>query len=131
ISLGIKQMDSDPFAEYVTANDKNTIVTGSVKSVDAKGAVIELAEGIEGYLKVSEISVDRIEDATTALKVGDSVEAKITNIDRRNRNITLSVRAKDQADEKAAIAAVRNVEVKTAGPTTIGDLIKAQMANKD
>ena len=131
ISLGIKQMDSDPFAEYVTANDKNTIVTGSVKSVDAKGAVIELAEGIEGYLKVSEISVERIEDASTALKVGDSVEAKITNIDRRNRNITLSVRAKDQADEKAAIAAVRNVEVKTAGPTTIGDLIKAQMANKD
>ncbi len=131
ISLGIKQMDSDPFAEFATANDKNSIVTGSVKSVDAKGAVIELAEGIEGYLKVSEISVDRIEDATTALKVGDSVEAKITNLDRRNRNITLSVKAKDQADEKAAIAAVRNVEVKTAGPTTIGDLIKAQMANKD
>ncbi|EPJ48273.1 MAG: 30S ribosomal protein S1 [Osedax symbiont Rs1] len=131
ISLGIKQMDSDPFAEYVAANDKNTIVTGSVKAVDAKGATIELAEGIEGYLKVSEISVDRIEDASTVLKVGESVEAKITNIDRRNRNITLSVKAKDQADEKAAIAAVRNVEVKTAGPTTIGDLIKAQMANKD
>ena len=131
ISLGIKQMDSDPFAEYATANDKNSIVTGTVKSVDAKGAVIELAEGIEGYLKVSEISVDRIEDASTVLKVGQSVEAKITNLDRRNRNITLSVKAKDQADEKAAIAAVRNVEVKTAGPTTIGDLIKAQMANKD
>ena len=131
ISLGIKQMDSDPFAEYVTTNDKNAIVTGTVKAVDAKGATIELAEGIEGYLKVAEISVERIEDATTALKVGDAVESKITNIDRRNRSITLSVKAKDQADEKAAIAAVRNVEVKTAGPTTIGDLIKAQMANKD
>jgi len=131
ISLGIKQMDSDPFAEYVTTNDKNAIVTGTVKAVDAKGATIELAEGIEGYLKVAEISVDRIEDATTALKVGETVESKITNIDRRNRSITLSVKAKDQADEKAAIAAVRNVEVKTAGPTTIGDLIKAQMANKD
>ena len=131
ISLGIKQMDSDPFAEYATANDKNSIVNGTVKSVDAKGAVIELAEGIEGYLKVSEISVDRIEDASTVLKVGEAVEAKITNLDRRNRNITLSIKAKDQADEKAAIAAVRNVEVKTAGPTTIGDLIKAQMANKD
>ncbi len=131
ISLGIKQMDSDPFAEFATANDKNSIVNGTVKSVDAKGAVIELAEGIEGYLKVSEISVDRIEDASTVLKVGDAVEAKITNLDRRNRNITLSIKAKDQADEKAAIAAVRNVEVKTAGPTTIGDLIKAQMANKD
>jgi small subunit ribosomal protein S1 len=131
ISLGIKQMDNDPFAEYVSTNDKNTIVTGSVKAVDAKGATIELAEGIEGYLKVSEISVDRIEDASTVLKVGESVESKITNIDRRNRSITLSIKAKDQADEKAAIAAVRNVEVKTAGPTTIGDLIKAQMANKD
>ncbi|MFT5706300.1 MAG: small subunit ribosomal protein S1 [Oceanospirillaceae bacterium] len=131
ISLGIKQMDNDPFAAFATTNDKNSIVNGTVKSVDAKGAVIELAEGIEGYLKVSEISVERIEDATTALKVGDAVEAKITNLDRRNRNITLSIKAKDQADEKAAIAAVRNVEVKTAGPTTIGDLIKAQMANKD
>ncbi len=131
ISLGIKQLDSDPFAEYAAANDKNTIVKGTVKSVDAKGAVVELAEGIEGTLKVSEISTDRVEDATTVLKVGDEVEAKIINIDRRSRAIVLSVKAKDQADEKAAIAAVRTQEVETAGPTTIGDLIKAQMANKN
>ena len=131
ISLGVKQLDSDPFAEYAAANEKNSIVKGTVKSVDAKGAVIELAEGIEGTLKVSEISAERIEDATTALKEGDEVEAKITNIDRRSRAITLSIRAKDQADEKAAIAAVRNKEVETAGPTTIGDLIKAQMANQN
>ncbi|MGY8869937.1 30S ribosomal protein S1 [Neptunomonas sp.] len=131
ISLGVKQLDSDPFAEYAAANDKNTIVKGTVKSVDAKGAVIELAEGIEGTLKVSEISTDRVEDATTVLKEGDEVEAKITNIDRRSRAITLSIKAKDQADEKAAIAAVRTQEVETAGPTTIGDLIKAQMANKN
>ncbi|QEQ96194.1 30S ribosomal protein S1 [Neptunomonas concharum] len=131
ISLGVKQLDSDPFAEYAAANEKNSIVKGTVKSVDAKGAVIELAEGIEGTLKVSEISAERIEDATTALKEGDEVEAKITNIDRRSRAITLSIRAKDQADEKAAIAAVRNQEVETAGPTTIGDLIKAQMANQN
>ena len=131
ISLGIKQLDSDPFAEYAAANDKNTIVKGIVKSVDAKGAVVELAEGIEGTLKVSEISADRVDDATTVLKVGDEVEAKIINIDRRSRAIVLSVKAKDQADEKAAIAAVRTQEVETAGPTTIGDLIKAQMANKN
>lgn len=131
ISLGIKQLDSDPFAEYVSANEKNSIVKGSVKSVDAKGAVIELAEGIEGTLKVSEISADRIEDATSVLKEGDEVEAKIVNIDRRNRAIALSIRAKDQADEKAAMAAVRNQEVETAGPTTIGDLIKQQMANQN
>ncbi|MGB2222162.1 30S ribosomal protein S1 [Neptunomonas sp.] len=131
ISLGVKQLDSDPFAEYAAANDKNTIVKGTVKAVDAKGATIELTEGIEGYLKVSEISAERIEDATTALKEGEEVEAKIVNIDRRNRAIALSIRAKDQADEKAAIAAVRSQEVETAGPTTIGDLIKAQMANQN
>ncbi|SIS99904.1 30S ribosomal protein S1 [Neptunomonas antarctica] len=131
ISLGIKQLDSDPFAEYAAANDKNTIVKGIVKSVDAKGAVVELADGIEGTLKVSEISTDRIEDATTVLKEGEEVEAKIINIDRRSRAITLSIKAKFQADEKAAIAAVRTQEVETAGPTTIGDLIKQQMANKN
>ncbi len=130
ISLGIKQLESDPFSEYAAANDKNTIVKGIVKSVDAKGANIELAEGIEGYLKVSDISIDRIEDASTVLKVGDEVEAKIVNLDRRNRSITLSIKAKDQADEKAAIKAVADAPVELAGPTTIGDLIKAQMAAK-
>ncbi|UTW03001.1 30S ribosomal protein S1 [Amphritea atlantica] len=130
ISLGIKQLESDPFSEYAAANDKNTIVKGIVKSVDAKGANIELAEGIEGYLKVSDISIDRIEDASTVLKVGEEVEAKIVNLDRRNRSITLSIKAKDQADEKAAIKAVADAPVEMAGPTTIGDLIKAQMEAK-
>ncbi|WP_299195086.1 30S ribosomal protein S1 [uncultured Amphritea sp.] len=130
ISLGIKQLESDPFSEYAAANDKNTIVKGIVKSVDAKGANIELAEGIEGYLKVSDISIDRIEDASTVLKVGEEVEAKIINLDRRNRSITLSIKAKDQADEKAAIKAVADAPVEMAGPTTIGDLIKAQMEAK-
>jgi small subunit ribosomal protein S1 len=102
-------------------------VNGTVKSVEAKAAVIELAEGIDAVLKVSELSADRIDDATTVLKVGDKVEAKITNVDRRNRAINLSVRAKDQAEEKAAISAVRNQEVEVAGPTTIGELIKQQM----
>ena len=130
ISLGIKQLESDPFSEYAAANEKGTIVTGTVKSVDAKAAVVELAEGIEGVLKASDISVDRIDDATTVLKEGDEVEAKIVNLDRRNRAITLSVKAKDQAEEKAAIKAVSEKPVETAGPTTIGDLIKAQMEAK-
>ncbi|SEG31943.1 30S ribosomal protein S1 [Marinobacterium lutimaris] len=130
ISLGIKQLATDPFSEYLAANPKGSIVTAPVKSVDAKGAVIDLAEGIEGYLKVSEISAERIEDASTALSVGEMVEAKITGVDRRNRAINLSVRAKDQADEKEALNAVRNQEVETAGPTTIGDLIKQQIANQ-
>ncbi len=130
ISLGIKQLESDPFAEYVTANEKGTIVNGKVIAVDARAATIELAEGIEATLKASEIAAERTEDATTVLNVGDAVEAKIMGVDRRNRSITLSIRAKDQAEEKAAISAVRNQEVETKGPTTIGDLIKAQMANQ-
>jgi small subunit ribosomal protein S1 len=131
ISLGIKQLESDPFAEYLAANDKGSIVTGTVKSVEPKAAIVELAEGIEATLKVSEIAAERIEDATTALKVGETVEAKITGVDRRNRVINLSIRAKDQADEKAALSAVRNQEVDVPGPTTIGDLIKQQMANQN
>ena len=130
ISLGVKQLESDPFAEYVTANDKNSIVTGTVKSVDTKAAVIELAEGIDGILKASEVAAERTEDVSAVLKEGDSVEAKITGIDRRNRVITLSIRAKDQAEEKAALKAVQSAEVEVSGPTTIGDLIKAQMAKK-
>jgi len=101
-----------------------------VKSVDAKEAVIELAEGIDAVLKASEISIDRIEDARNELKVGDSVEAKIIAVDRRNRAINLSVKAKDVADEKQAIRDVREMEVSTDGPTTIGDLIKAQMGKQ-
>ena len=130
ISLGIKQLESDPFAEYVTANEKGSIVTGKVIAVDARAATVELAEGIEAVLKASEIAAERTEDASTVLSVGDEVEAKITGVDRRNRAINLSIRAKDQADEKAAMKAVREQEVETAGPTTIGDLIKAQMANQ-
>jgi len=130
ISLGIKQLESDPFAEYVTANEKGSIVTGKVIAVDARAATVELAEGIEATLKASEIAAERTEDASTVLSVGDEVEAKITGVDRRNRSINLSIRAKDQAEEKAALSAVRNQEVETKGPTTIGDLIKAQMANQ-
>nr|WP_320135664.1 30S ribosomal protein S1 [uncultured Amphritea sp.] len=130
ISLGIKQLQGDIFSDYTLAHPKNSIVKGTVKSVDAKGATIELAEGIEGYLRVADISIDRIDDASTVLKVGEEVEAKIINLDRRNRSITLSIKAKDQADEKAAIKAIADTPFDAAGPTTIGDLIKAQLAGK-
>ena len=130
ISLGIKQQESDPFSEYAAANERGTIVNGIVKSVEAKEAVIELTEGIDAILKASEISIDRIEDARNELKVGDSVEAKIIAVDRRNRSINLSIKAKDVADEKQAIRDVREMDVTADGPTTIGDLIKAQMGKQ-
>lgn len=130
ISLGIKQQESDPFSEYAADNERGTIVNGIVKSVEAKEAVIELAEGIDAILKASEISIDRIEDARNELKVGDSVEAKIVAVDRRNRSINLSIKAKDVADEKQAIRDVREMDVTADGPTTIGDLIKAQMGKQ-
>ena len=130
ISLGIKQQESDPFSEYAAANERGTIVNGIVKSVEAKEVVIELTEGIDAILKASEISIDRIEDARNELKVGDSVEAKIIAVDRRNRSINLSIKAKDVADEKQAIRDVREMDVTADGPTTIGDLIKAQMGKQ-
>ena len=127
ISLGVKQLESDPFSEFLAGHEKGAIVTGKVTAVEPRAATIELAEGIEAVLKASDIAAERIDDATTALNVGDSVEGKIVGVDRRNRVITFSVKAKDQAEEKAALKAVQNAEVETAGPTTIGDLIKQQM----
>jgi small subunit ribosomal protein S1 len=129
ISLGIKQLERDPFAEYVQVNDKGTVVTGTVKEVDAKAAVVELNADVEAILKASEMSQDRVEDLTTQLKAGDEVEAKIINIDRKNRVINLSVKSKDIDDEKQAMKEVREKQVESAGPTTIGDLIKEQMQN--
>jgi small subunit ribosomal protein S1 len=120
ISLGIKQLNSDPFSKYVADNDRGTIVTGTIKSVAAKEAVVELAEGVDALLKASEISIGRIEDARNELKEGDSVEAKIAGVDRRKRIINLSIKSKQMED-------VKNVSVETAGPTTIGHLIKQKM----
>ncbi|PTA90346.1 30S ribosomal protein S1 [Kluyvera sp. Nf5] len=108
ISLGVKQLAEDPFNNYVALNKKGAIVTGIVTAVDAKGATVELADGVEGYLRASEASRDRVEDATLVLNVGDDVEAKFTGVDRKNRVVSLSVRAKDEADEKDAIATVNN-----------------------
>ena len=108
ISLGVKQLAEDPFNNWVALNKKGAIVNGKVTAVDAKGATVELADGVEGYLRASEASRDRVEDATLVLSVGDDVEAKFTGVDRKNRAISLSVRAKDEADEKDAIASVNN-----------------------
>ncbi|MFD2166525.1 30S ribosomal protein S1 [Thalassotalea euphylliae] len=103
ISLGVKQAEDDPFNMYLTDNKKGAIVTGKVVEVDAKGAKVELAEGVEGYLRASDISRERIEDATTELSVGDEVETKFMGVDRKNRTISLSIKAKDQAEERQAM----------------------------
>ncbi|MEW6982735.1 30S ribosomal protein S1 [Colwelliaceae bacterium 6471] len=110
ISLGVKQAEDDPFNMYLTDNKKGAIVNGKVVEVDAKGAKIELAEGVEGYLRVADISRERIEDASTELSVGDSVEAKFVGVDRKNRTISLSIKAKDQADEREAMDSLNQPE---------------------
>ncbi len=134
ISLGIKQLESDPFSEYVQENDKGAIVKGVVKEVDAKGAIITLANDIEAILKASEISRDRIEDARNVLKEGEEVEAKIISVDRKSRVIQLSIKSKDVEDEKEAIQSLRDKPAASdiaAGPTTLGDLLRAQMEKQN
>ncbi|MCV6625370.1 MAG: S1 RNA-binding domain-containing protein, partial [Cellvibrionaceae bacterium] len=131
ISLGIKQLDADPFSDYVTANDKGTIVNGTIKEVDAKAAIVVLADDVEAILKASEISRDKVEDARNVLKEGEAVEAKIVSVDRKNRVINLSIKAKDYDDEKSAIKEHSAKQAEQAAPATIGDLIKAQMASQD
>ncbi len=110
ISLGVKQTEDDPFNMYLTDNKKGAIVTGKVVEVDAKGAKVELAPEVEGYIRVADISADRVEDASTELSVGDSVEAKFVGVDRKNRVISLSIKAKDQADERQAMDNLNQVE---------------------
>jgi small subunit ribosomal protein S1 len=132
ISLGVKQLSSDPFNEYLVANDRGAIVNGKVKEVDAKGATVELADEVEGYLRASEIQRDRVEDATKHLSAGDDIEAKIISVDRKTRNISLSIKAKDEAEERQAIkdlggAGAAPAAGSDAQPKTIGDLIKEQM----
>ena len=131
ISLGVKQLADDPFSAYVSENDRNAIVTGTVTDVDAKGAVINLGGDVEGYLKASELSRDKVEDARNVITIGETVEVKIINVDRKNRQIGLSIKAKDMDDEKAAVRDLRKQEAEAMAPTTIGDLIKAQMEGRD
>jgi small subunit ribosomal protein S1 len=129
ISLGVKQLEQDPFSNYLAEHPKGSIVSGKIIEVDAKGAVIQLSEGIEGYLRASEITRDRVEDARTLLKEGEKVEAKFIGVDRKNRVINLSIKAKDSQEEAEAIEDYTR-QSESQGATTLGDLIKEQMDNQ-
>ncbi len=131
ISLGIKQMDGDPFNSYAAEHDKGAMVTGTVKSVDAKGAVVVIDGDIEGYLRASEISRDRVEDARNHLKEGDSVEAMVINVDRKNRAISLSIKAKDSVDTAEAIERAQAESSAATGTTNLGALLRAKLSDRD
>jgi small subunit ribosomal protein S1 len=126
ISLGVKQLEGDPYNNYVASHEKNTIVTGTVKAIDAKGAVIALDGDMEGYLRASEVARDRVEDIRTRLKEGDSVTAMIINVDRKNRTINLSIKAKDVAEEAEAMQKHAS-DKGSAGTTNLGALLKAKL----
>jgi len=129
ISLGIKQLAKDPFSAWIAEHPKNSIVKGSVREVDAKGAIIDLGGGVEGHLRASELSRDRVEDARTVLKVGDEVEAKFTNVDRKSRTIALSIKAKEIHEENEAVQNYRTGE--TSSGTSLGDLLKEHIGGGD
>ena len=131
ISLGIKQMDGDPFTNYIATHEKNSVVQGTVKSVDAKGAVIALEGDVEGYLRVSEVARERIEDLQQHLKDGDTVNAMIINIDRKNRSINLSIKAKDMAEEHDTMSKLQSDSAASSGSTSLGALLKAKLDNKN
>jgi small subunit ribosomal protein S1 len=128
ISLGIKQLEGDPFSNFVATHDKGSVVTGTVKSLDPKGAVVELIAGeVEGYLRASEVARDRVEDIRQHLKEGDKVSAMIINIDRKNRSINLSIKAKDHAEESEAIQSMKAETAGVSGTTNLGALLKAKL----
>ncbi len=130
ISLGIKQLGGDPFGTFASTHEKGAVVKGTVKSVDAKGAVIDLGNDVEGYLRASEISTDRVEDATTVLSVGQEVEAAVISLDRKNRSIQLSIKAKDAAEARVALDRVNADAGSATGTTNLGALLKAKLEQK-
>jgi len=128
ISLGIKQLEGDPFTNFIASNEKNSVVEGAVKSVGQKGAVVALTPEVEGYLRASEFARERVEDLRTQLKEGDTVQAMIINIDRKNRSINLSVKAKDVAEETDAMKQLRSEQAASAaGSTNLGALLRAKL----
>ena len=132
ISLGIKQLEGDPFTNFLAGHDKNSLVTGTVKSVDAKGAVVAISPEVEGYLRASEFARDRVDDLRNHLKEGDSVSAMIINLDRKNRSINLSIKAKDMADESEAMKQLRSENAAaSAGATNLGALLRAKLDNRN
>src|SRR2546421_186009 len=127
ISLGVKQLEGDPFTNFIAGHEKNSVVNGTVKSVDAKGAVVDIG-GAEGYLRASEFSRDRVEDLSKLLKEGDTVQAMIINVDRKNRSINVSVKAKDLAEETDAMKQLRTEQAAaSAGATNLGALLRAKL----
>jgi small subunit ribosomal protein S1 len=132
ISLGIKQLDTDPFTSFTTLNDRGAIVAGKVKTVDPRGAEVELNADVTGYLRASEISRDRVEDARNVLKEGDDVSVMIINVDRKLRSIQLSIKAKDNADQQEAMQRLsQSNERETAGTTSLGALLRAKLDNRE
>jgi small subunit ribosomal protein S1 len=131
ISLGIKQLDTDPFSTYVATHNKGSIVKGVITEVDARGATVELADSVMGYIRASEISRERVEDASAVLKVGEEVEAKFIAIDRKSRSINLSIKAKDYDEEAEVIRSYSSKSQPTGGAATLGDLLKEQMESGD
>jgi small subunit ribosomal protein S1 len=131
ISLGIKQLDADPFTNFTAVNDRGATVTGVVKSVDARGAEIQLADDVIGYLRASEISRDRVEDARNVLKEGDEVTALIINVDRKTRGLQLSIKAKDSAEQQEAMQRLSAESAGNAGTTSLGALLKAKLDNQN
>jgi small subunit ribosomal protein S1 len=131
ISLGIKQLEGDPFGNYVATHDKGNIVKATVKSIESKGAVIELEKDVEGYLRASEIARDRVEDVSKHLSEGQQIEAVIINIDRKSRSIQLSIKQKDAAEESEALKKHAAESSASAGTTNLGALLKAKLGGKD
>ncbi len=129
ISLGIKQLDGDPYTSYIATHDKNSIARGVVKSVDARGAVVMLEGDIEAYLRASEVSRDRIDDLTKVYKEGDKVEAMIINVDRKTRSISLSIKAREQAEQQEAMQKFSADSSASSGTTNLGALLKAKLNN--
>ncbi len=129
ISLGVKQLDQDPFSSWLAQNPKGSIVKGTVTEVDARGAEVDLGGGITGYLRASELSRGRVEDARTVLKAGDEVEAKFTAVDRKNRSVQLSIKAKEAHEEQEAVESYKSESGGTASGTTLGELLKEQISN--
>jgi small subunit ribosomal protein S1 len=127
ISLGIKQLDQDPFATFMAENPRGSQVKGVVKEVDARGAVIELADGVEGYLRASELRKERVEDATKLLSVGDEVEAKFVSLDRKSRSLSLSVKALEDDELADALEEYHQTSASTSGTTSLGELLKEQL----
>ena len=131
ISLGVKQLEQDPFGQYMAGHPKGSKVEGTVKEVDAKGATIDLGDGVEGYVSVRDISYDRVDDASQALKVGDKIEAKFIGMDRKGRSLQLSIKAKDEAETAEALAEYNKTAAEAAtGTTSLGALLRAQLGGK-